>query len=131
MNGGTVDDRVWGEARSRAGIVARTLPDAPADQRLSLAEAARYSELIAARYFDGGPASRPSAGCPPSCRNTAAAPKGIVRLIRGSMSWLSNRSRPSTSARNAQAFGSSWMESARNAAGRVCRRHKVVCANRR
>lgn len=41
MNSGTVDDVVWDEARSRAAIVARTLPDAPADQRLSLAEAAR------------------------------------------------------------------------------------------
>jgi putative transposase len=41
MNSGTVDDKVWDEARSRAGIVARTLPDAPIDQRLSLAEAAR------------------------------------------------------------------------------------------
>ncbi len=41
MNGGTIDDGVWSEARSRAGVVARTLPDAPAGQRLSLAEAAR------------------------------------------------------------------------------------------
>jgi hypothetical protein len=30
MNSGIVDDGVWGEARSRAEIVARTLPDAPA-----------------------------------------------------------------------------------------------------
>ena len=41
MNRGAADDRVWDEARSRAGILARTLPDAAADQRLSLAEAAR------------------------------------------------------------------------------------------
>lgn len=41
MNSGAADDRVWVEARSRAGILARTLPDAAADQRLSLAEAAR------------------------------------------------------------------------------------------
>jgi putative transposase len=41
MNRGATDDTVWDEARSRAGILARTLPDAAADQRLSLAEAAR------------------------------------------------------------------------------------------
>src|SRR5208283_817770 len=41
MNSGAADDRVWVETRSRAGILARTLPDATADQRLSLAEAAR------------------------------------------------------------------------------------------
>lgn len=41
MNSGTDDDAVWDEARSRAAIVARTLPDAPAGQRLSLAEAGR------------------------------------------------------------------------------------------
>ena len=41
MNSGAADDRVWDEARFRAGIVARTLPDAAADQRLSLADAAR------------------------------------------------------------------------------------------
>jgi len=41
MNSGAADDRVWDEARSRAAILARTFPDAAADQRLSLAEAAR------------------------------------------------------------------------------------------
>jgi putative transposase len=41
MDGAIVDDTVWAEARWRAAVVARTLPDVPANQRLSLSEAAR------------------------------------------------------------------------------------------
>jgi putative transposase len=41
MDGATVDDSIWREARSRAAVVARTLPDAPAARRLTVAEAAR------------------------------------------------------------------------------------------
>ena len=41
MDGAVTDETVWAEARRRAAILARTLPDAPADQRLSLTEAAR------------------------------------------------------------------------------------------
>jgi hypothetical protein len=36
-----IQDSIWVEARSRAAILTRTLPDAPADRRLSVAEAAR------------------------------------------------------------------------------------------
>jgi putative transposase len=36
-----IQDSIWVEARSRAAILARTLPDVPADRRLSVAEAAR------------------------------------------------------------------------------------------
>jgi putative transposase len=41
MDGAIADETVWAEARRRAAILARTLPDAPADQRLSPTEAAR------------------------------------------------------------------------------------------
>lgn len=41
MDGAIVDDAAWMEARRRASILARTLPDAPSSQRLSLSEAAR------------------------------------------------------------------------------------------
>jgi putative transposase len=35
------DDAAWGEARRKAEVISRTLADAPANVRLSLAEAAR------------------------------------------------------------------------------------------
>jgi putative transposase len=41
MDSAAVEDRIWLEVRSRAAILARTLPDVPADRRLSVAEAAR------------------------------------------------------------------------------------------
>lgn len=41
MDGAVADEAQWADARRRAAVIARTLPDAPADQRLSLTEAAR------------------------------------------------------------------------------------------
>jgi hypothetical protein len=41
MDGTVADEAAWTEARRRAALVARTLPDAPAGLRLSLSEATR------------------------------------------------------------------------------------------
>ena len=41
MGGIFAEDGDWAQARCRAELVARTLPDAPAAKRLSLTEAAR------------------------------------------------------------------------------------------
>ena len=41
MGNTTVDDAIWIEMRSRAAIIARTLPDVASDKRLSVVEAAQ------------------------------------------------------------------------------------------
>src|SRR3954471_3034359 len=51
MDDAIVDEAVWTEARRRATIFARTLPDAPDSQRLSISEAARELNIDRSTAF--------------------------------------------------------------------------------
>jgi putative transposase len=51
MDDAIVDEAVWTEARRRAVILARTLPDAPDSQRLSISEAARELNIDRSTAF--------------------------------------------------------------------------------
>src|SRR4051794_2316074 len=62
------DDAAWAEARRKADVVSRTLADAPADVRLSLAEAAR---MLASGSCHRIPPADPVRGRP-ACHDPAA-----------------------------------------------------------
>src|SRR3954463_12352243 len=79
MDDAIVDEAVWTEARRRAAILARTLPDAPVSQRLSISEAARAQR----RSQHGVSVARPLRE---ERRLSALLPRPPVGL-RGSPTW--------------------------------------------
>ena len=123
MNSGAADDGGWEEARSRAGILARTLPDAAADQRLFVAEAARELGVDRSTVFRWRTRFEGERRLSALLPKQRGRPKGHCQVDPRSRNWWRRRSRHSICAPNGRAFGNSWNEYARNADGLACLRH--------